>query len=90
MHSYAPCNVHNWGANQWHHVQISFSQDGNGWVTYHSVWLDGNEQGLNYSVFSGFRLGWTPGVVMNFQLNGNNGNTSWGNVYLDDVTVYRW
>ena len=23
LHSYAPCNVQSWGANQWHHVQIS-------------------------------------------------------------------
>ena len=90
LHSAAPCNPHNWSANQWHHVQISFSQDGNGWVTYHSVWLDGHKQDLNYSVFSGFRLGWTPGVITNFQIDGNNGGTSWANVYLDSVTVYRW
>ena len=90
LHSNAGCNVHNWGANQWHHVQVSFSHDGNGWVTYHSVWLDGNQQDLNYSVFSGFRLGWSPGVITNFQLDGNSSGTSWANVYLGYVTVYRW
>jgi len=90
LHSYSPCNLHSWGANQWHHLQIYFSHDGNGWVTYHSVWLDGNEEDLNFDVFSGFNLGWGPGVLTNFQIDGNNPGTSWGNVYLDELTVYHW
>jgi hypothetical protein len=90
QHSYAPCNVHNWSANAWHHVQIYFSHDGNGWVTYHSVWLDGQEQDLNFTVFSGYALGWGPAVVTNFQIDGNSSGTTWGNVYLDELTVYRW
>lgn len=90
LHSYAPCNVHSWGANQWHHVQIYFSRNDSGWVTYHSVWLDGTEQDLNFTVFSGYSLGWGPAILTNFQIDGNNGGTSWGNVYLDEVTVYRW
>lgn len=90
LHSYAPCNVHSWGANAWHHVQIYFSRNDSGWVTYHSVWLDGNQQDLNFTVFSGYALGWGPAVVTNFQIDGNSGNTTWGDVYLDDVTVYRW
>lgn len=90
LHSYAPCNVHAWGANQWHHVQIYFSHDENGWVTYHSVWLDGNEQDLNINVFSGYQLGWGPAILTNFQIDGNGAGTTWGNVYLDQLTVYRW
>jgi hypothetical protein len=90
LHSYAGCNVHNWGANQWHHVQIYSSHDENGWVTYHSVWLDGAEQDLNFSVFSGYELGWGPAILTNFQIDGNSGGTTWGNVYLDQLTVYRW
>ena len=90
LHSYAPCNVHSWGANQWHHVQIYFSHDANGWVTYHSVWLDGNEQDLNFNVFSGYSLGWGPAIVTNFQVDGNTSGTTWGNVYMDELTVYRW
>lgn len=90
LHSYAPCNVHTWGANQWHHVQIYFSHDDNGWVTYHSVWLDGAEQDLNFNVFSGYDLGWGPAVLTNFQIDGNSSGTTWGNVYLDELTVYRW
>ncbi|HZP07623.1 MAG TPA: hypothetical protein VFB43_22180 [Terracidiphilus sp.] len=90
LHSYASCNVHNWAPNQWHHVQIYFSHDQNGWVTYHSVWLDGAEQDLNVNVFSGFSLGWGPAITTQFQIDGNSSGTTWGNVYLDQMTVYRW
>jgi hypothetical protein len=90
LHSYAPCDVHSWGANQWHHVQIYYSHDESGWVTYHSVWLDGNEQDLNFTVFSGYALGWAPAIVTNFQVDGNSSGTTWGNVYLDELSVYRW
>ena len=90
LHSYAPCNVHSWGVNQWHHVQIYYSHDQSGWVTYHSVWLDGVEQDLGFRVFSGYALGWGPALVTNFQIDGSSSGTTWGNVYLDDMTVYRW
>jgi hypothetical protein len=90
LHSYAPCNVHAWGANQWHHVQIYFSRNDSGWVTYHSVWLDGAEQDLNFTVFSGYALGWGPAILTNFQIDGSSSGTTWGNVYLDEMTVYRW
>lgn len=90
LHSYAPCNVHSWGANQWHHVQIYFSHNDSGWVTYHSVWLDGAKQDLNFTVFSGYDLGWSPTILTNFQIDGNGSGTTWGNVYLDEVTVSRW
>ncbi|MGB9031516.1 MAG: hypothetical protein WCC27_15450 [Acidobacteriaceae bacterium] len=92
LHSYAPCNVHSWSANQWHHVQIYFSRNSsnNGWVTYHSVWLDGAEQNLNLTYFSGYALGWGPAIVANFQIDGNSSGTTWGNVYMDELRVYRW
>jgi len=90
LHSYSPCNVHAWAPNQWHHVQIYFSHNDSGWVTYHSVWLDGVEQDLNFTVFSGYSLGWAPTILTNFQIDGNSSGTTWGNVYLDEMTVYRW
>lgn len=89
-HSNAYCNVHDWGVNQWHHIQIYYTHDGDGWVTYHTVWLDGNASDINASVFSGFALGWDPGVLTNFQVDGSSSGTTWGNIYLDQVTVYRW
>ncbi|MGH9604496.1 MAG: hypothetical protein ACRD3N_02235 [Terracidiphilus sp.] len=90
LHSYSGCNVHSWGTNQWHHVQIYFSHYTNGWVTYHSVWLDGTEEDLNFTVFSGYDLGWGPAELTNFQIDGNSSGTTWGNVYLDQLTVYQW
>ncbi|HUB20556.1 MAG TPA: hypothetical protein VL990_18085 [Acidobacteriaceae bacterium] len=90
LHSYAPCDVHSWGANQWHHVQIYFSHNSSGWVTYHSVWLDGVEQDLNFTVFSGYSLAWGPAILTQFQIDGDSSGTTWGNVYLDEMRVYRW
>jgi len=89
-HSNQPCNVHNWAPNTWHHVQIYYSHDYDGWVTYHTVWLDGAEQDLNLTVFSGFALGWGPAITTQFQIDGNSPGTTWGNVYMDSVTVYYW
>jgi len=90
LHSYAPCNVQSWGVNQWHHVQIYFTHNESGWVTYNSVWLDGVEQDLGFTVFSGYALGWAPAIITNFQIDGNSSGTTWGNIYLDELTVYRW
>jgi hypothetical protein len=90
QHSYAKCNPHAWGVNQWHHVQIYISHDSSGWVTYRSVWLDGNRQDLNLRVFSGFALGWGPALVTNFQVDGSSSGTTAATVYLDNLTIYRW
>lgn len=85
-----PCNVSNWQTNVWHHVQISYSRDDSGNVTYHSVWLDGNEQVINATVPSSSALGWQVGVVQTqFQLDGL-GASGGSTVYLDNVTIYRW
>jgi hypothetical protein len=85
-----PCNVSNWKANVWHHVQISYSRDNSGNVTYHSVWLDGNEQAINATVPSSFALGWQVGVVQTqFQLDGQ-GDSGGSTVYLDSLTIDRW
>lgn len=32
----------------------------------------------------------SAGVVANFQIDGDSGGTTWGNVYLDQFNVYRW
>jgi hypothetical protein len=85
-----PCNVEDWQTNVWHHVQISYSRDASGNVTYKSVWLNGTEQAINATVPSSFALGWKVGVVQTqFQVDGlgASGNST---VYLDNLTISRW
>ncbi len=85
-----PCNPSNWQTNAWHHVQISYARDGSGNVTYHSVWLDGNEQVIDATVPSSFALGWKVGVVQTqFQMDGL-GTSGGSTVYLDNLTISRW
>ena len=90
VHANAPCNPREWGANQWHHLQISYSHNSSGWVTYKSVWLDGNRQDLNVTAFSSFALGWGSSLMTNFQVDGNSNGTSWANIFFDNLTIYRW
>jgi hypothetical protein len=90
LHSYAGCNPHSWGVNQWHHVQISYSHNESGWVTYKSVWLDGKEQDLYITAFSGFALGWGPSLLTNFQVDGSSSGSTSATVYIDKMTIYRW
>lgn len=83
------CNPRKWTPNTWHHVQVWYSRDDSGNVTYHSVWFDNVEQPINETVFSEFALGWAPLLMTNFQLDGY-GSSGTGTAYLDNLTVYRW
>jgi hypothetical protein len=85
----APCNVRNWSVNTWHHVQVSYSRDGAGRVTYKSVWLDGRQSAINATVPSAFALGWGAEMSTNFQVDGlgSSGSTT---LYLDKLVIYRW
>jgi hypothetical protein len=89
VHSKASCNVKNWSRNTWHHVQINYSRDESGNVTYSSVVLDGIEQQINATVPSAFALGWAPTLLTNFQLDGSvvQGSSA---VYIDQLTISRW
>ena len=89
LHSAFACNPRNWGTNTWHHVQITYSRDQYGTVTYQSVWFDGVEQDLNATVRSAFALGWGPVLLTNFQIDGL-GTSGSSTVYLDNLTVYSW
>ncbi len=89
LHSNQTCNPRNWKVNAWHHVQISYSRDNVGNITYKSVWLDGAEQELNVTVNSAFALGWGPSLLTNLQVDGF-GLSGAATVYLDNLTVYRW
>ena len=88
--SSAPCNPATWTPNAWHHVQISYSRDDSGNVTYHAVWLDGIEADINVTVNSDFRLGWALGtLITNFQVDGVGASGS-SRLYLDNLTISRW
>ncbi|HEY1806403.1 MAG TPA: hypothetical protein VGG45_18170 [Terracidiphilus sp.] len=90
VHSSAPCNAQTWAQNTWHHVQVSYSRDDDGNVTYQSVWLDGNQQPIDATVPSAFALGWAPTLVTNFQVDGIALGWSSSTVYLDNLTISRW
>jgi hypothetical protein len=90
LRSSQPCNPADWTRNVWHHVQISYSRDAVGNVTYKSVWLDGVEAEINKTVPSAFSLGWAAGTLMtNFQVDGVGAGGS-STLYVDNLTFYRW
>jgi hypothetical protein len=84
----ATCNPRNWTPNTWHHIQVSYSRDDSGNVTYQSVWLDGTEAKINATAPSSFTLGWGSTLLTNFQVDGVGSGTN--TVYLDNVTISRW
>jgi len=90
LHSRATCNVQNWSTNTWHHVQIRYSHDGQGNVTYQAVWLDNVEQGINVTVPDSFALGWSPTLLTNFQVDSVTASDATSTVYVDNLTIYRW
>ncbi len=89
VHSNTPCNVQNWSTQTWHHVQVQYSRDDSGNVTYKSVWLDGVQSVINATVPSAFALGWGQVLLTNFEVDGLGASGS-STVYLDDLIVYRW
>jgi hypothetical protein len=90
LHSNQTCNPQSWSANTWHHVQVSYSRNTSGDVTYKSVWFDGAQQNLDVTVNSAFALGWGSTVVTNFQIDGATSTTGSATVYMDELTIYRW
>lgn len=88
-HSSAYCNPRGWSRNAWHHVQVYYSRDNSGNITYHAVWLDGLEEPINATVNSAFALGWAPTLLTNFQVDGL-GSSGTSNVFLDNLKIYRW
>jgi hypothetical protein len=89
-HTSAPCNVHSWAPNAWHHVQLSYSRNDTGWITYKSVTLDGVSHSINKTVLGAFNLGWGPTLLVNVQLDGATSGSGSASVIIDDMAVYRW
>lgn len=83
------CNPRNWSTGTWHHVQASFSRDDSGYITYHSVWLDGVQSSLNAKAFGAADLGWGPVINTQFQVDGL-GSSGTTTVYVDGLTISRW
>ncbi|MFZ0630175.1 MAG: hypothetical protein WA374_12510 [Acidobacteriaceae bacterium] len=83
------CNPRDWTTNAWHHVQVLYSRDSSGNVTYQSVWLDGKEQDIGVTVPSAFSLGWAASLLTNFQIDGKGASGS-AMVYIDQLSVSRW
>ena len=90
VHSGAYCNPHGWGVNQWHHVQIRYTRNNSGWVTYNYVALDGRQQNINATAYSAFALGWAPTILANFQVDGATSGSGGSHVFLDDLSISRW
>ncbi len=90
LHSSASCSPQNWSAHAWHHVQLFYSRDTTGDVTYHYVELDGNVQTIEATAPSAFALGWGPVLLTNFQVDGGTFAGGTTNLYLDNLTVSRW
>jgi hypothetical protein len=89
VHSNAWCNPRAWATNMWHHVQIAYSRDSTGNVTYEAIWFDGVEQDIYRTVFSAFALEWGNALLTNFQIDGL-GSYGSATVYADHMNVYRW
>jgi hypothetical protein len=86
------CDPRGWSANTWHHIQVGFHRDGNGYATHDWVNFDGN-----HSTFSGASgsaakaLGWAKGsLLMNVQLDGWNTGSGSVTAYFHKTTFYRW
>lgn len=90
QHTSVPCNVRSWSTNTWHHVQLAYSRNDTGWVTYKSVTLDGVAHGINTTVLGAFDLGWAPTLLVNVQLDGSTSSSGSASVVIDNLTIYRW
>ena len=89
-HTSAPCNARTWGKNEWHHIQLSYSRNDTGWITYKSAAVDGNSHPINMTVLGAYNLGWSHILLVNVQLDGATSGSGSASVIIDDLTVNRW
>ena len=89
-HTSAPCNVRSWGKNEWHHVQLNYSRNDTGWITYRSAAVDGNSHPNNMTVLGAYSLGWAPTLLLNVQLDGATSGSGSATAILDGLTISRW
>jgi hypothetical protein len=89
-HTSAPCNVQSWGKNQWHHIQLAYSRNETGWITYKSATVDGVSHPINRTVLGAFMLGWRPTLLVNVQLDGATSGSGSAELIMDNLTIHRW
>lgn len=88
-HAKAACNPRSWSRDVWHHVEILYSRNSTGVITYKTVYFDGVASPINATVPGAHAMGWGPVLLTNFQVDGLGANGA-STVYLDDLTIYRW
>ena len=89
-HTSAPCNVQSWGKNQWHHIQLTYSRNDTGWITYKSAAVDGVSHPINKTVLGAFMLGWRPTLLVNVQMDGATSGSGSAELIMDNLTIHRW
>lgn len=90
VHTSSYCNPHSWGTDQWHHVQILYSRNDSGWITYKTVTLDGKVFNIWVTAYSAYALGWGPSLTANVQVDGSTSGSGGSHVFVDNMTVQRW
>jgi hypothetical protein len=87
-----PCDTRKWTPNTWHHIQVAFHRDGNGYVTHDWVNFDGTHTNFSGAAAGSAKsLGWAKGsLVMNIQLDGFNKSSGDVTAYFHKTTFYRW
>ena len=86
----AYCNPHGWGTNQWHHVQLLYSRNDSGWITYKTITLDGKVFNIWVTAYSAYALGWGPTLLANVQVDGSTSGSGGSHVFIDNMVVHRW
>lgn len=90
QHTNVQCDPDKWTKDAWHHVQIAYSRDAVGNVTYDSVVFDGVES--DFAGASGLSLRslhWGPVLLTNFQMDGK-GSSGTQTMEMANTTVYAW
>jgi hypothetical protein len=87
-----PCDTRKWTANTWHHIQVAFHRDSNGYVTHDWVNFDGTHTDFTGAAAGSAKaLGWSKGsMIMNIQMDGWNKSSGNLTAFFHKTTYYSW